>query len=65
MFYKSFTFLINFTKMLKKIFILILIFTNSIPTIVAQNFGISLQNTIWKGSILTDSSSDKKTIPLS
>jgi len=46
--------------MIKKIFIIILISTYGIPTIVAQNFGISLQNTIWKGSLLNDISSDKK-----
>jgi hypothetical protein len=46
--------------MFKKIFIIILISTNAIPTIFAQNFGISLQNTIWKGSMLTDNSRNKK-----
>ena len=46
--------------MLKKIFIIILISTNGISTIVAQNFGISLENTIWSGSMLNDNSSNNK-----
>ena len=44
-----------FKKMFKKIFIIILISTNAITTIFAQNFGVSLENTIWKGSMLENS----------
>ena len=45
--------------MLKKILIIILISTSNIPTIVAQNFGISSQYTIWKGSMLKNEVRDK------